>query len=110
VPATFPIHDWSLEEKLLLPRKAYETLPDGGALIVYESILGWPTPAFATATWSPWSGPTPWWSASSNAKRRRSRQIAELPESVPEEPLRIRRPRHAGAHRTARQNDGVSAS
>jgi hypothetical protein len=33
------LHDWSLEEKLLLLRKAYETLPDGGALIVYESII-----------------------------------------------------------------------
>jgi hypothetical protein len=33
------LHDWSLEEKLMLLRKAYETLPDGGALIVYESII-----------------------------------------------------------------------
>ena len=33
------LHDWSLEEKLLLLRKAYEALPAGGALIVYESII-----------------------------------------------------------------------
>jgi len=33
------LHDWSLEEKLTLLRKAYQALPDGGALIVYESII-----------------------------------------------------------------------
>lgn len=33
------LHDWSLDEKLLLIRKAYDALPDGGALIVYESII-----------------------------------------------------------------------
>ena len=33
------LHDWSLDEKLLLLRKAYEALPAGGALIVYESII-----------------------------------------------------------------------
>jgi O-methyltransferase domain/Dimerisation domain len=33
------LHDWSLAEKLVLLRKAYEALPDGGALIVYESII-----------------------------------------------------------------------
>jgi len=33
------LHDWSLEEKQLLIRKAYEALPSGGALIVYESII-----------------------------------------------------------------------
>lgn len=33
------LHDWSLEEKLTLLRKAYEALPEGGALIVYESII-----------------------------------------------------------------------
>jgi hypothetical protein len=33
------LHDWNLEEKLLLIRKAYEALPAGGALIVYESII-----------------------------------------------------------------------
>jgi O-methyltransferase domain/Dimerisation domain len=33
------LHDWNLEEKELLIRKAYETVPAGGALIVYESII-----------------------------------------------------------------------
>ena len=33
------LHDWGLDEKLVLLRKAYEALPDGGALIVYESII-----------------------------------------------------------------------
>ena len=33
------LHDWSLAEKLTLIRKAYDALPDGGALIVYESII-----------------------------------------------------------------------
>jgi hypothetical protein len=33
------LHDWSLDEKLALLRKAYQALPDGGALIVYESII-----------------------------------------------------------------------
>jgi hypothetical protein len=33
------LHDWSLDEKLVLLRKAYEALPAGGALIVYESII-----------------------------------------------------------------------
>jgi hypothetical protein len=33
------LHDWSLEEKLLLLRKAYDALPDGGALIVYDAII-----------------------------------------------------------------------
>jgi hypothetical protein len=33
------LHDWSLDEKLTLLRKAYEALPAGGALIVYESII-----------------------------------------------------------------------
>lgn len=33
------LHDWSLEEKLMLLRKAHEALPEGGALIVYESII-----------------------------------------------------------------------
>src|SRR5205823_13510768 len=32
------LHDWSLDEKLMLLRKAYEALPPGGALIVYASI------------------------------------------------------------------------
>jgi hypothetical protein len=33
------LHDWDLEEKKMLIRKAYESLPTGGALIVYESII-----------------------------------------------------------------------
>jgi O-methyltransferase domain len=33
------LHDWSLDEKLMLLRKARQALPDGGALIVYESII-----------------------------------------------------------------------
>jgi O-methyltransferase/methyltransferase family protein len=33
------LHDWSLEEKLLLLRKAYEALPVDGALVVYESLI-----------------------------------------------------------------------
>ena len=33
------LHDWNLDEKMLLIRKAYEALPAGGALIVYESII-----------------------------------------------------------------------
>jgi O-methyltransferase domain/Dimerisation domain len=33
------LHDWDLEEKRLLIRKAFEALPTGGALIVYESII-----------------------------------------------------------------------
>ncbi len=33
------LHDWNLEEKKLLIRKAYEAIPAGGALIVYESII-----------------------------------------------------------------------
>jgi O-methyltransferase domain len=33
------LHDWSLEEKQALIRKAYEALPDGGALVVYEAII-----------------------------------------------------------------------
>jgi SAM-dependent methyltransferase len=33
------LHDWDLDEKRLLLQKAYEALPDGGALIVYEAII-----------------------------------------------------------------------
>ena len=33
------LHDWNLEEKRLLVRKAYEALPEGGAFIVYDSII-----------------------------------------------------------------------
>jgi hypothetical protein len=33
------LHDWNLETKRMLVRKAYEALPDGGAYIVYDSII-----------------------------------------------------------------------
>jgi hypothetical protein len=33
------LHDWNLEEKKMLIRKAYEAVPEKGALIVYESII-----------------------------------------------------------------------
>jgi len=33
------LHDWDLEAKRTLVRKAYEALPQGGAFIAYESII-----------------------------------------------------------------------
>jgi hypothetical protein len=33
------LHDWGMDEKRMLLEKAYAALPDGGALIVYESII-----------------------------------------------------------------------
>lgn len=33
------LHDWGLEQKQTLIRKAYEALPLGGALVVYEAII-----------------------------------------------------------------------
>jgi hypothetical protein len=33
------LHDWGLEAKLSLVRKAYEALPSGGALIVYDAMI-----------------------------------------------------------------------
>jgi hypothetical protein len=33
------LHDWSLEKKRTLMRKAYEALPFGGALIIYDPII-----------------------------------------------------------------------
>jgi len=33
------LHDWNLEMKEMLIRKAYEAVPNGGALIVYEAII-----------------------------------------------------------------------
>jgi precorrin-6B methylase 2 len=33
------LHDWNLDEKRMLIRKAYDALPQGGAFIVYESII-----------------------------------------------------------------------
>jgi hypothetical protein len=33
------LHDWDLEEKKMLTRKAYEAIPKGGAFIAYDSII-----------------------------------------------------------------------
>jgi hypothetical protein len=33
------LHDWNVDEKNALLSKAYEALHDGGALIVFESII-----------------------------------------------------------------------
>jgi hypothetical protein len=33
------LHDWNLEDKKMLLRKAYEAIPTGGALVVYEAII-----------------------------------------------------------------------
>ena len=33
------LHDWNLEEKKALIRKAYESLPEGGAFIAYDTII-----------------------------------------------------------------------
>ena len=33
------LHDWNLEEKLMLLTKAYQAIPPGGALIVHEAII-----------------------------------------------------------------------
>jgi O-methyltransferase domain len=33
------LHDWGPEEKLALLRRAYDALPDGGAVIVFEAII-----------------------------------------------------------------------
>ena len=33
------LHDWNLEEKKMLIDKAYEALPQGGALIIFESLI-----------------------------------------------------------------------
>jgi hypothetical protein len=33
------LHDWSLEGKLTLLRKAHQALPDGGAVIVYDAVV-----------------------------------------------------------------------
>ena len=33
------LHDWNLEQKKTLIRKAYEALPSGGAFIVYEALI-----------------------------------------------------------------------
>jgi O-methyltransferase domain len=33
------LHDWDLQEKRLLLEKAYEALPEGGALVIYEGLI-----------------------------------------------------------------------
>src|SRR5262249_3410081 len=33
------LHDWSLDEKLMLLAKAYAALPTGGSRIVYEALI-----------------------------------------------------------------------
>ena len=33
------LHDWDLEEKRLLIRRAYEALPEGGAFVVYDALI-----------------------------------------------------------------------
>ncbi len=33
------LHDWGMEDKMRLLRKAYDALPEGGALLVYESLI-----------------------------------------------------------------------
>jgi hypothetical protein len=33
------LHDWNLDEKLMLIEKAYKALPAGGALLVFEALI-----------------------------------------------------------------------
>jgi O-methyltransferase domain/Dimerisation domain len=33
------LHDWGMDDKRMLIRKAYDAVPEGGALIVYEAII-----------------------------------------------------------------------
>jgi hypothetical protein len=33
------LHDWNVDEKRMLIRKAYDAVPEGGALIAYDSII-----------------------------------------------------------------------
>jgi O-methyltransferase/methyltransferase family protein len=33
------LHDWNLDEKKMLIRKAFEAIPPGGALVVYDAII-----------------------------------------------------------------------
>jgi phospholipid N-methyltransferase len=33
------LHDWNMEQKLRLIQKAFDALPEGGALIVYEALI-----------------------------------------------------------------------
>lgn len=33
------LHDWNLDEKIMLLRKAYDALPAGGAVIIHEALI-----------------------------------------------------------------------
>ncbi len=33
------LHDWDLEQKRMLVKKAYEALPEGGSFVVYEALI-----------------------------------------------------------------------
>ena len=33
------LHDWNLDEKMMLLRKAYDVLPSGGAVIIHEALI-----------------------------------------------------------------------
>ena len=33
------LHDWNFKNKMMLIRKAYDALPDGGAFIVIEALI-----------------------------------------------------------------------
>jgi O-methyltransferase domain len=33
------LHDWNLDEKKMLLRKAYEAISAGGAVVVYDSVI-----------------------------------------------------------------------
>lgn len=33
------LHDWGLDDKRMLIRKAYNALPDGGTLVVYDALI-----------------------------------------------------------------------
>jgi hypothetical protein len=33
------LHDWDLEQKLMLLSKAYDALPEGGSVVVYEALI-----------------------------------------------------------------------
>jgi cyclopropane fatty-acyl-phospholipid synthase-like methyltransferase len=33
------LHDWNLEKKMMLIRKAYDALPEGGAFVAIETII-----------------------------------------------------------------------
>ncbi len=33
------LHDWDLEHKRMLLRKAYDALPEGGAVVVYDAVI-----------------------------------------------------------------------